>query len=543
MKIASSNLQFNALQNEQQSSARIVDTNVRSVGSGGSRTLSSQANIIQAQQQTLKDSIHSASTSQVKDSNGGKTTLESALLLQSLTQVNLSEDITVRAVGITNGNEQSQEVSNIQVSRIMAFETETDIQIQTLGHVTTEDGREIDFMLELNYNREMEITQASQFSSNRNLIDPLVINLNGEAVSLSDQYFEFDLNSNGQTQSLHQTASGTGFLAFDKNQNGKIDNGSELFGPETGHGFGELSQYDDDKNGWIDENDAIFSQLSFMDFDENGNQRLQSISDAGIGAIALESREMNFDLYDNQGDFQAQIAQTGVALNEDGRALAIQEIYYEEQAFGQGRLEQVEVLSSNTGEPGIKIQSALTQFQFDNAIINQRNADTHVTLELPQYSNRIGEDTYQEIDPNFSIQAALQTNTSSESSASTAQALNVTQESSFSSEQVVSQSFSNEVEKRAAIQAEFQYRIEHEYKHIQQTNHQNNKSRPVETLEIATQNQSVFWEYSGIEITSGVEDSKLSELKNLIEDLKVIREQQLKGQEKLGIYIQISDNN
>jgi len=494
MKIASSNLQFNALQNEQQSSARIVDTNVRSVGSGGSRTLSSQANIIQAQQQTLKDSIHSASTSQVKDSNGGKTTLESALLLQSLTQVNLSEDITVRAVGITNGNEQSQEVSNIQVSRIMAFETETDIQIQTLGHVTTEDGREIDFMLELNYNREMEITQASQFSGNRNLIDPLVINLNGEAVSLSDQYFE-------------------------------------------------LSQYDDDKNGWIDENDAIFSQLSFMDFDENGNQRLQSISDAGIGAIALESREMNFDLYDNQGDFQAQIAQTGVALNEDGRALAIQEIYYEEQAFGQGRLEQVEVLSSNTGEPGIKIQSALTQFQFDNAIINQRNADTHVTLELPQYSNRIGEDTYQEIDPNFSIQAALQTNTSSESSASTAQALNVTQESSFSSEQVVSQSFSNEVEKRAAIQAEFQYRIEHEYKHIQQTNHQNNKSRPVETLEIATQNQSVFWEYSGIEITSGVEDSKLSELKNLIEDLKVIREQQLKGQEKLGVYIQISENN
>ena len=75
MKIASSNLQFNALQNEQQSSARIVDTNVRSVGSGGSRTLSSQANIIQAQQQTLKDSIHSASTSQVKDSNGGEITV------------------------------------------------------------------------------------------------------------------------------------------------------------------------------------------------------------------------------------------------------------------------------------------------------------------------------------------------------------------------------------------------------------------------------------------------------------------------------------
>ena len=540
MKIASSNLQFNALQNEQQSSARIVDTNVRSVGTGGSRTLSSQANIIQAQQQTLKDSIHSVSTSQVKDSNGGKTTLESALLLQSLTQVNLSEDITVRAVGITNGNEQSQEVSNIQVSRIMAFETETDIQIQTLGHVTTEDGREIDFMLELNYNREMEITQASQFSGNRDLIDPLVINLNGEAVSLSDQYFEFDLNSNGQTQSLHQTASGTGFLAFDKNQNGKIDNGSELFGPETGHGFGELSQYDDDKNGWIDENDAIFSQLSFMDFDENGNQRLQSISDAGIGAIALESREMNFDLYDNQGNFQAQVAQTGVALNEDGQALAIQEIYYEDQAFGQGRLEQIEVLSSNTSENGIKNRSALTQFQFDNVIINQRNDNIHVTLDLPQYSNRTGVDTYQEFDQNSSIQIAQQRNASVMSSVNTNQAFNVTDERTLSSEQTVSQSLSDEVEKRAAIQAEFQYRMEHEYKNIQLTNHQNNKSSPFETLEIATLSQSVFWEYSGIEVTNGPEDSKLLELKNLIEALKVIREQQLIGQEKLGVYIQVS---
>ena len=540
MKITSSNLQFKTLQNDQQSLARVIDTNVRSRGTNNTPALSDQASIIQAQQQTLKDSISSISSSQITNSSGEKTTVDKTALLNSLTQVNLLEEITVHAVSTANGNEQSQEVNNIQVSRIMAFENETDVQIQTLGIVTTEDGREIDFMLELNYNREMEITQASQFSGNRDLIDPLVINLNGEAVSLSDQYFEFDLNSNGQTQSLHQTASGTGFLAFDKNQNGKIDNGSELFGPETGHGFGELIQYDDDKNGWIDENDAIFSQLSFMDFDENGNQRLQSISDAGIGAIALESREMNFDLYDNQGDFQAQIAQIGVALNEDGRALAIQEIYYEGQAFGQGRLEQIEVLSSNTGEPGINIQSALTQFQFDNIIINQRNADTHVTLELPQYSNRIGEDTYQEIDPNFSIQAALQTNTSSDSSASTSQAFNVTQESSFSSEQVVSQSLSNEVEKRAAIQAEFQYRIEHEYKNIQQTNHQNNKSSPVETIEIATQSQSVFWEYNGIEITGGAEDSKLSELKNLIEDLKVIREQQLKGQEKLGVYIQVS---
>jgi hypothetical protein len=46
---------------------------------------------------------------------------------------------------------------------------------------------------------------------------------------------------------------------------GRIDSGSELFGPATGSGFGELAALDGDGNGWIDENDDAFARLRGLD--------------------------------------------------------------------------------------------------------------------------------------------------------------------------------------------------------------------------------------------------------------------------------------
>ena len=50
---------------------------------------------------------------------------------------------------------------------------------------------------------------------------------------------------------------GSGFLALDKDGNGKIDDGNELFGTKSSDGFGDLREYDSDGSGWIDENDEI----------------------------------------------------------------------------------------------------------------------------------------------------------------------------------------------------------------------------------------------------------------------------------------------
>lgn len=54
---------------------------------------------------------------------------------------------------------------------------------------------------------------------------------------------------------------GSGFLALDRNQNGVVDDGSELFGTQSGDGFAHLALYDQDSNGWIDANDPVFDKL------------------------------------------------------------------------------------------------------------------------------------------------------------------------------------------------------------------------------------------------------------------------------------------
>lgn len=61
------------------------------------------------------------------------------------------------------------------------------------------------------------------------------------------------------------------FLALDKNKNGKIDDGDELFGnAESPNGFEALAKYDENHDGYIDENDPIFKQLLLWQ-DKNGD--------------------------------------------------------------------------------------------------------------------------------------------------------------------------------------------------------------------------------------------------------------------------------
>jgi hypothetical protein len=56
----------------------------------------------------------------------------------------------------------------------------------------------------------------------------------------------------------------------DRNGDGAIDHGRELSGATTGDGFAELAAYDEDGNGWIDENDSIYQHLRIWSKDAQG---------------------------------------------------------------------------------------------------------------------------------------------------------------------------------------------------------------------------------------------------------------------------------
>lgn len=155
--------------------------------------------------------------------------------------------------------------------------------------------------------------------------DQLVINLDTDAASLSDVTFYFDINNDGSKEELHELGAGSGFLALDKNGDGKINDGGELFGARTGNGFAELANYDDDSNGWIDENDAVFSKLSVW-VKCGDTSRLLSLSEANVAAIFLGNQSTQFELVDSAGNTGAQLRRSGVFLKESGEAGTIQHI-------------------------------------------------------------------------------------------------------------------------------------------------------------------------------------------------------------------------
>ncbi len=206
------------------------------------------------------------------------------------------------------------------------LETES-MNFQARGNITTATGKQFDFSLEVAMDREYRYQKNVNIrGGNTRLIDPLVINLDGESLQLTDDKFKFDLNSDGQEEEISFATGNNGFLALDKNNDGIINNGSELFGPETGSGFAELADYDLDGNGWLDESDPVLTELKIWSKDSNGNDRLETIVEEGIGAIYLANVENNFSLKDTDNNLQGMIKNNGVYLRENGNPGVIHEI-------------------------------------------------------------------------------------------------------------------------------------------------------------------------------------------------------------------------
>ncbi|MGB4064700.1 MAG: VCBS repeat-containing protein [Azonexus sp.] len=196
------------------------------------------------------------------------------------------------------------------------------------GTVTTTDGRAIKFDLQLSMSRQYheESNISLRLGDAARKTDPLVLNFAGTAAQLTNQRFAFDLNTDGSAENINFLAPGSGFLAFDRNGDGKINNGSELFGPTSGDGFQELAALDGDQNGWIDENDTAFQQLTLWTPDKTDKETLQSLTDAGVGAIALSRIATPFDLKTNANELLGQIRTSGIFLHEAGTAGTIQQI-------------------------------------------------------------------------------------------------------------------------------------------------------------------------------------------------------------------------
>lgn len=217
---------------------------------------------------------------------------------------------------------------NMQVTNSYYYAESESTDFNTQGTVRTADGREINFNLGLSMSRSFtQYMETNNIAKFQQMTDPLVINLDTDMVSLSDQKFEFDIDSDGVKDSISHLQGGSGFLALDKNGDGIINDGSELFGTKSGDGFADLAQYDQDGNGWIDENDEIFDKLLVWTKDETGSDTLYTLKQAGVGAMYLQKADTDFSLnslHDNQTN--GKIRSTGIFLYENGNVGTMQQL-------------------------------------------------------------------------------------------------------------------------------------------------------------------------------------------------------------------------
>lgn len=216
---------------------------------------------------------------------------------------------------------------NIDITEKHYFKETEDTGFRSKGKAITADGREIDFNIDVRMSREFEKMSEERIKFDAgNCIDPLVINLKPGVTEVSDQEFYFDLDADGKEENIKSLSPGSGFLALDINSDGKINDGTELFGTKTGNGFGELARFDTDKDGWIDEDDEIFDKLRIWVKEEDGSDKLLDLKEAGVGAINLMNAHTEYSVKDMFNKTNAVIRSTGMFLYEDGRAGTVQQI-------------------------------------------------------------------------------------------------------------------------------------------------------------------------------------------------------------------------
>lgn len=284
-----------------------------------------QSSVVEEQSKSVQESTYTLSSRNTTKLN--KQQLEDffkendlKLLQKSLRKysekVASKDSITLNSLKYLHSNLSPS--SEDQMKRLLkGMEESNDLEKIIFGEKT--QSRKIDLKFEMSFSQEsISQEQASNSESlsidvkgkfdqvsnkvirRRREADPLVFDLNGDGIQTTgiENGVGFDINGDGKLDQTSFVSKDDFVLALDKNSNGEIDSGKELFGDANGHkdGIEELKEYDSNLDGVIDEKDKEFKNLRLF----NKTHGPISLDQAGLSEINLD--RIDSTGYTNMGD-------------------------------------------------------------------------------------------------------------------------------------------------------------------------------------------------------------------------------------------------
>jgi hypothetical protein len=203
----------------------------------------------------------------------------------------------------------SQQIAALTSTQIDGFTTDQIYSLtstQVVGF-ETQDLATFDMAQQLAFNSDAIAAMSTAQINALLLASPIVLDLDGDGVrtTSADQGVQFDVLGDGQVAKFGWVSSTDGFLVVDRNSDGIINDGRELFGSGTrladgrraADGFAALAEFDSDKDGDVDANDANFNQLKvWVDGDQDGITdagELKTLAELQIASLQVAATKSN----------------------------------------------------------------------------------------------------------------------------------------------------------------------------------------------------------------------------------------------------------
>ena len=214
----------------------------------------------------------------------------------------------------------------------------SEIVDELLEALESEDEETIEELIKELQGESEKYDEASQAQPPK---DPLVIDFGAEGFELTSltEGVNFDLDNNGFAEKTAWIGTDDGFLAYDRNGNGTIDNGGELFGDRvileddsiSESGFEALAEMDGNQDKIINADDSDFGKLMvWTDANHNGiseAEELKRLSEHGIVSISLEHSETSFTDVET-GTLVAECADVILTVNGESATTEISEFWF-----------------------------------------------------------------------------------------------------------------------------------------------------------------------------------------------------------------------